>query len=160
MKLDIGCGQNPKPDYIGIDAYVEGGGIVKAEMWNLPYADNEIERIYSSHALEHVSKAQVIPTLKEWHRVLRPGSEAEIRVPDLEWCCNAWLEHQSNDWYMDILFGNQNHEGEFHKTGFTVPIMISYLNSAGFNDYSSCEIFSHGVKTLLFIVKKSMKNEG
>ena len=156
MKLDIGCGRNPIQGYIGIDAYVEHEGIVKAEMWKLPYADAEIERIYSSHALEHISKIQVVPTLKEWHRVLKPGGEAEIRVPDLEWCCNAWLHHQSNDWFMDILFGNQEHAGEFHKTGFTVPIMSLYLNAAGFSSYLVSAIESHAQKTLVFIATKEM----
>jgi len=154
VKLDIGCGKSPKSDFTGIDAYVKGKGIVNAEMWSLPFGDGQVEQIYSSHALEHVSKKQVVPTLKEWYRVLKPGGVADIRVPDLEYCCETWLEKQTNDFYMDILFGNQNHEGEFHKTGFTISIMTKYLHEAGFTNIHASSIWSHEQNTLVFLVVK------
>lgn len=154
MKLDIGCGRTPKAGFIGIDAYVKGKNIVNAEMWKLPYSDGQIEQIFSSHALEHVAKARVVPTLKEWYRVLQKGGLADIRVPDLEYCCKTWLEKQTNDFYMDILFGNQAHEGEFHKTGFTVPIMTKYLQESGFTNIQASSVDSHKQKTLVFLVIK------
>ena len=32
---------------------------------------------------------------------------------------------------MDVIFGNQNHAGEFHKTGFTERILWDYVVNAG-----------------------------
>ena len=156
IKLDIGCGKDVIEGCVGIDAYVQGENIVNAPMWSLPYPDNSISEIYSSHALEHVSKAMVLPTLKEWLRVLEPGGTALIAVPDLEWCCTEWLKRKTNDWYMDIIFGNQKHGGEFHLTGYTQEIMGTYLVEAGFyNEIGFTHAWSHRQRTLLFQAKKA-----
>jgi predicted SAM-dependent methyltransferase len=148
--LDVGCGAKLQKGFIGVDRYVFGDGIVNADMWDLPYPDNSIKRVYSSHALEHLAKAQIIPTLKEWYRVLIPGGEVGIVVPDLEWCVKGWLEHKTNDWWLDIIFGNQDHEGEFHKTGFTVDMLGWYLKQAGFINLECDTIESHRQQSIAF----------
>jgi predicted SAM-dependent methyltransferase len=131
IRLDIGSGgKSSDSSFIGVDAYAEGADI-KAFMWDLPYEDNSVDIIVSNQALEHVSKFDVIPTLREWHRVLKPGGHLQVIVPDLEWAVTFWLEHKdmpdATAWPMDIIYGNQNHEGEFHKTGFTKKILWDYL---------------------------------
>ena len=154
--LDLGSGlpSDWEPgDYIRVDPYVEEAD-VKAFADNLPYKDGEVDSIFSSHTLEHVGKFEVIPTLKEWHRVLKEGGKLTIRVPDLEWCCNWWLNHQTTGWDMDVLFGNQSREGEFHKTGFTRQIMIDYLHDAGFKVEKFDELETHAQKTLHFECSK------
>jgi len=154
-KLDIGCGKWPKEGYTGVDLYVDHPGVLKLSMWNLqPIGDNTITEIYSSHALEHVPKAMVVPTLMEWYRVMMPEGRLELRVPNLEWCVRSWLEHKTNDWWLDTIFGNQNHIGEFHKTGFTAEMMIEYLKAAGFQDIVSQVIWTHDQETLLFTAFK------
>lgn len=155
VRLDVGCGVNVHPGFTGVDAYVQGQGIVNAQMWDLPYPDNGVDEIYCSHAMEHIPKRAVTPVLREFYRVLKPGGRLTILVPDLEWCCRAWLEHKSNDWFMDILFGNQDHPGEFHMTGYNQRIMVGYLQSAGFaGDCLYAETNSHDQKTLVFQVTK------
>lgn len=132
LKLDIGSGgKSSDSSFIGVDPYAEGAD-VKAFMWDLPYEDGTVDVIYASQSLEHVSKFDVIPTLREWWRVLKPGGKIQVVVPDLEWAVKFWLEHKdmpdATSWPMDIIFGNQNHEGEFHKTGFTPKILWEYLS--------------------------------
>jgi predicted SAM-dependent methyltransferase len=130
IKLDIGSGSKATDSsFIGVDAFTEAD--VNALMWDLPYKDGEVDVILSAQSLEHVSKFQVIPTLREWKRVLKIGGKLEICVPDLEWACLWWLHHQTNGWDMDIIYGVQLHEGEFHKTGFTVNLMLQYLEACG-----------------------------
>lgn len=152
MKLDIGCGEFKREGYTGVDPYIETD--IQAFMWALPLPDDSVEEIYTSHALEHVSKFEVPLALVEWKRVIIAGGLIEIQVPDLKWCCEQWLARQSTDWYMDILFGQQIHAGEFHKTGFTLPIMQRYLDEVGLilADYKVIE--SHGQPTLDFFVTK------
>lgn len=152
MRLDIGCGTFKRQGFIGVDPYAEAD--VHASMWSLPFPDDSIEEIYSSHALEHIGKFEVLDTLKEWRRILRPGGKIEIQVPDLRWCCQQWLARQTTDWYLDILFGMQNHPGEFHKTGFTPAIMFDYLKAAGLVLLDEGTIDSHGQPTLCFMVTK------
>ena len=158
--LDVGCGVNVRPGFTGIDAYVQGDNIVNAQMWDLPYKDNTVDEIYCSHALEHVPKRAVGACLHEFWRVMKPGALLTILVPDLEWCCRAWLEHKSNDWFMDIIFGNQDHQGEFHLTGFNQRIMVGYLEAAGFKgDLRFGDVNSHDQKTLVFQITKQAAEE-
>ncbi len=154
--LDIGCGTPDSwipGDWIRVDPYVEEAD-VKAMAWELPYKDGELDEIFSSHMLEHLYKAQVIPTLKEWFRVLKTGGTLTVKVPDLAWCCQWWLDHQTNTWDMDIIYGGQSREGEAHHTGFNRDIMVRYLQEAGFAVKSFEEIESHSQKTLVFICTK------
>lgn len=132
IKLDIGSGgKSSDSSFIGVDAFAEGAD-VKAFMWELPYDDNSVDVIFSSQALEHVSKFAVAPTLLEWKRVLKPGGRLQVQVPDLIWSCMHWLAHPTTDWSLDTIYGIQLHEGEYHKTGFTELILRQYTEWAGF----------------------------
>lgn len=152
MRLDIGCGTFKRDGYLGVDPYVDTD--FRAPMWQLPFEDSSVDEIYSSHSLEHVGKAQIVPTLVEWRRVIVPRGIIAIQVPDLRWCCEQWLKRQTNDWYMDIIFGGQGHDGEFHKTGFTPELMHIYLQQANLFLMRETVIDSHGQPTLEFVATK------
>ena len=155
-KLDLGCGLREswyEPDdkeWIRVDAYIDDPEIVKAFADKLPYEDNSIDEVFSSHTLEHISKFKIVDTLKEWYRVLKPDGKLTLRVPDLEWCLRWWLNHQTTGWDMDLIFGNQSREGEEHKTGFSRDIMLDYLHEAGFKVKNFEELDTHSQKTLSF----------
>ena len=161
LKIDIGCGikeswhepeGNPpsgEASWVRVDPYVEEADL-KAFAHDLPYKDGEVDEIFSSHTLEHISKFKIAETLKEWYRVLKPLGKLTVRVPDLEWCCNWWINHQTTGWDMDVLFGNQSREGEVHLTGFNRQIMIDYLREAGFKIEKFEEMETHDQKTLSF----------
>ncbi len=92
MKLHIG-GVQPHPDWqiLDIEARPEVDCVGNAA--NLEqFADNSIEAIYASRVLEHFHHTlnnEVLNTLKEWHRVLIPGGQLYVSVPDLQVVC--WL---------------------------------------------------------------------
>lgn len=48
----------------------------------LPFKDNSFDLIYASHILEHVAWYKTDEVLREWARVLKPGGDLEIWVPD------------------------------------------------------------------------------
>jgi predicted SAM-dependent methyltransferase len=130
LMLDIGCGNSKvHPDFVGIDPYVESDDVqIKAYMWDTPFEDNSVDLIVCNHALEHVSKFYVVPTLKEFERILKPGGALGVLVPNLMWCISLWAENQTNGFEMDLIFGNQLHDGEVHKTGFTVDLIKNYFS--------------------------------
>ena len=154
LKLDIGSGifKRLDPSWTTVDKYVDAD--VAADMWNLPYGDGEVDAIWSSHALEHVARAQVIPTLQEWYRVLRMGGECTIQVPDMDSAARTWLE--LGDPAVVNIFGAQDHEGEFHKTGWTLKGLVADLREVGFKvnearvlwtpDYTQYSIRTESVK--------------
>ncbi len=130
VKLDVGSGDYASDDsFLSVDAYTKAD--INALMWDLPLEDETVDTIFCCQAMEHISKFEVIPTLREFRRVLKPGGRLQIIVPDLEWCAWWWLTHQGVDWSLDILYGHQLHEGEYHRTGYTVKILKDYIDVAG-----------------------------
>lgn len=49
----------------------------------LPYRDNSVAAIYTSHMLEHLEPQDALAALREFHRVLEPGGTLRVSVPDL-----------------------------------------------------------------------------
>ena len=144
LKLDIGSGPTPLSGHVGVDLYAQGADIINAPMDQLPYPDGIIYEINCSHALEHIPKVAVIPTLQEWYRVLMPGGKLTVEVPDLVWVCENWLENQNNSWDMDAIFGDQSTPGQFHQTGFSRQLLLQYLYDAGFHKTATVETpFTH-----------------
>ena len=148
VKLDLGCGNNKHAaDWIGVDTHEQAD--IQAPMWAVPLPDACADELYSSHALEHVMKAQVIPTLREWRRLLKRGGWLTLRVPDLAWCVRNWLATGcGNGWELDTIFGSQEHEGNCHRTGFTLPMLRFYLSKADFRVMAATTIESHGQPTI------------
>ena len=156
LRLDIGSGDNPREGFTGVDLYSDAEGIVNAPMNALPFPDESVDEIYSSHALEHIGKYEVVPTLHEWWRVMKWNARLTIEVPDLTWVCKNWLSRQTNDWHMDAIFGDQSTPGQYHKTGFTRKIMYGYLEQAGFEnrEVMSAIVWSHEQDCLVFTLTK------
>lgn len=148
FQLDLGCGNNKRGvAWVGIDAHEAAD--IQAPMWAVPLPDGCADELYSSHALEHVRKAQVIPTLAEWRRLARAGATLTLRVPDLVWCVNNWIATgMGNGWELDTIFGSQEHEGNVHRTGFTQPMLVFYLRQAGWQVTHIRVIESHGQPTI------------
>lgn len=153
-RLDIGSGPYPRdPErYTTVD--VEGTPDVKAPMWALPFKDGTIEDIWSSHALEHAPQAKVPETLKEWHRVLKPGGRVIVSVPNFDYVAKYWLTGPDRAWAEAMVFGLQRDEGDFHRCAFTNQILRADLEGAGF-EVKRVELrWSHNQETLQAVAAK------
>ncbi len=103
------------------------------------FATDSVEAIYASHVLEHLSyQNEILQTLKEWRRVLKPGAPVMISVPDLETLCRLFLDprvktdHRFS--FMRMMFGGQLDAHDYHRAGLSWEFLGSYLASAGFTD--------------------------
>jgi len=154
MKLDIGSDKNTKrgEDYLSIA--VAGPTEVRASMWALPFKDNSIDSIWSSHALEHVGIYQVAPTLKEWHRVLKPKQKVIVSVPNFDYVAKYWLTGADRAWAEAMVFGMQSDEGQFHKCAFTAASLRSDLEAAGFKVKQIEMRWTHSQETLQAVATK------
>jgi predicted SAM-dependent methyltransferase len=127
--LDVGCGSKKlHPAFIGVDPYIECPEVnVQAYMWDTPFGDDSVDMVLCFSALEHVSKFHVLPTLKEFARIMKPGATLGIVVPNLMMAVIEWLDKQTTGYDLDMIFGSQEHEGEYHRTGFSVPMIVAYF---------------------------------
>ena len=141
LRLHIG-GQEPHPDWkiLDIESRPEVDYVANAQDLS-QFESNSVDAIYASHVLEHFYynlNNELITTLKEWHRVLKPDGKLLISVPDLKILCWLYLHpnlmpierHQ----LMRIMFGGQTNFYDVHKVGFDFESLVSYLEEAGFHD--------------------------
>ncbi len=79
--LDIGCGGRKLPGSVGMDMLALTGVDVVHNLNTLPwpFPESSFDLVFANHALEHVE--DVIATLSEVHRVLKPGGRFVMQVP-------------------------------------------------------------------------------
>ena len=103
-RLELGCGNHKRSRFFGIDVLPgpEVDLVMDIERQPLPFPDDSVEHIYSSHTFEHLqAPGSPIQTLKEIVRVARDGALIEIWTP----------YGKSND---ALLLGHRNFYTETH----------------------------------------------
>ena len=112
MKVDIGCGRNKAPGFVGLDigAY-EGVDIICDVRQGIPLPDKSVDELRAINMLEHLHEVQVL--LDEIVRVCKPGAPIFFQVPDVQherfhmpmhcqpWSRHWWKHHASG--YFDVL---------------------------------------------------------
>lgn len=85
MKFNMGCGQNPQPGYVNVDAAPEASA---DEVWDLevtpwPWADNCADEIRFIHSLEHMGgdPKVFLKIMQEIYRIGAPGCRVVVHVP-------------------------------------------------------------------------------
>lgn len=164
MKLDIG-GRGPVgsaerrgEDYLTVSldrgGPSERGSQLVADMGTLPFRDNSIDAIWSSHALEHVPMARVIPILKEWLRVIKPGRRLILQVPNFDYIAKYWLTGPGREWAERMVFGEQANEHDFHRCAFTGTVLKTDLAGAGWQVRRVELRWNHDQETLQAVAVK------
>jgi predicted SAM-dependent methyltransferase len=88
--LDAGCGEGvlveefkPRLAIVGVDANYASDLVTTASLGALPYADGSFDRALCLDVLEHLTFPEQGQALTELFRVVRPGGELLISVPNL-----------------------------------------------------------------------------
>lgn len=145
-KLNLGCGNKPVRGYVNVDVFSGENVDEIFNFDNIPYKANTISAIYSEHSLEHVSLEQTKAVLMEWKRVLKPGGELILKIPDLELCCKRYLEapkknnnyFNTKKWFKYTIYGIQKSqagepdEAQNHLAGYSKSEIKELLEEYGF----------------------------
>ncbi len=146
--LHIGCGGKYLPGFVNIDANPR----LRLDMWldvrnGLPFRDNSVDSIYSTHMMEHFYPDELQHVLRECHRVLRPEGGMRIIVPSLASASKAYAQGRL-EWFpaqfprsFDSLGGRFANfifcDGQ-HRTAFDFDHIAELLCRAGFAAVEEC----------------------
>lgn len=128
IRLNLGAGTTAIPGFIPVDA--KFGHDVR----RLPYPADSVDEIYASHVLEHVPLADVLPTLREWVRVLRPQGRLRVSVPNFRYIVDAYQRQDENVPVAEYLMGGQTDCDDFHRSVFDEETLTRFMRQAGLVD--------------------------
>lgn len=83
IRLDIGCGENKQPGFVGMDKRnLPGIDVVHdLEVFPWPLEDECCSVIVASHILEHIKPWLTLDIFNEMWRVMKPGGQLAIALP-------------------------------------------------------------------------------
>jgi len=123
VKVNLGSGEMPMDGWTNVDQYVPAD--VMGDFRTLDFHD--LDEVYMSHALEHVSWRDVPALLARIRGWMRPGARFKVEVPDMQ----AIMRHTPVEWLI-YVYGGQAHQGEYHQSGYTAESLGRLLTDAGF----------------------------
>lgn len=80
------------------------------------------------HFLEHFSWHETRPLLQHVRSWMKRGGLLVVEVPNME----RIMAHGTRGDWLRYVYGSQQHEGEYHRTGFSFESLPSAILSAGF----------------------------
>jgi predicted SAM-dependent methyltransferase len=120
MKLNIGCGAEPRPGWQNLDANPPLPGVESFDCRDrFPYVDNSITAIYTSHLIEHLDPEEAKRFVRECFRVLRPQGVIRIATPDFEVLAREYIRNLD-----DALRGDK--EGELRHEWLMIEIFDQF----------------------------------
>jgi predicted SAM-dependent methyltransferase len=135
LRLNLGCGHPPAPDYFNIDARELPGVDMIADVRSLPFHPGTVAEIYAAHLVEHFTESELrSAVIPGWRRVLKPGGLLRIVVPDAEGMIQAFSRGEYPfENLREVTFGSQDYPGNFHYTMFSRQSLRELLQSFGFS---------------------------
>lgn len=136
LRLNVGCGHIQMDDYINVDRRDLPGIDIVADANDIPFEDNELIEICSSHLVEHfTSHILERVLLPHWSALLKPGGILSTIAPDgaamLDAVNSGEIEFED---FREVLFGAQDYDGDFHYNMVTPASFSQSLKSAGFKN--------------------------
>lgn len=182
IKLNLGSGNRAVPDFENFDnspsvlvdrvpllkRLLFRAGLIAREQWvrdwsgvrwrdlkkGLPYANGCVEKIYSSHFLEHLPPENARALLEECYRVLKPGGVLRLVVPDLLFHAERYVnatkalmsgaqaDRKAHNEFMNTVAGfyfDGGRPGREHCYMYDLPALVCLLQEIGFRSIERCE---------------------
>ena len=101
--LDLGCGRQPQPGAIGLDAVALPGVHVVGRLGaaRLPFRDDSVSMVFALNVLEHLD--DLPGAMDEIWRVLQPGGRCRIEVPYFT-SVSAYADPTHRRWFTYATF--------------------------------------------------------
>jgi predicted SAM-dependent methyltransferase len=141
VKIEIGSGEK-----IGENGWLTLDFIGTDINWDLrngmPFENDTIDEIYSSHLFEHLTFNEASVLFDECKRVLRPGGIFSICVPNSKRYIDAYFNKNQEFW--------KNEQLDFLTNAYNKTTLIDYVNYIAYMDGHHKYMFDE--ENLLFIL--------
>ena len=147
LRLKWGCGASGEPGWINADIK-DGPGIqISCDIRDgLPLDEGSMDYVVSIHALPEVPYPDLVPTLQELRRVLKPGGVLRLALPDLLKGVEAYRRGDRE--YFLVPDEDARRLGAklvlqliwygYSRTLFTAEFIEEQLEKAGFREVRHC----------------------
>lgn len=142
MKLDFGCGKNPRDGFEGVDVrdFGQKHKVDLRKRW--PWKTGTVEEAHASHFVEHLTGPERVHFVNELYRVLKPGGKCQIIVPHWASCraygdmthqwppvSEFWFYYLSKEWREKNAPHNDGYACDFQATwGYALHTSIVARN--------------------------------
>lgn len=167
IKVNLGCGKDAVEAWVNIDNSLKVllashpllkwmlfklkiiSETVYKENWSknikrhdvrkgLPFADESVDYVYSSHLLEHLFRKEARELCHEIHRILKPNGIFRVVVPDLKLAAQKYIEKdefffEKQSGAIANQFMSYNMFHDFHKWAYDSESLKYLLEEAGFD---------------------------
>ncbi|HSI71576.1 MAG TPA: methyltransferase domain-containing protein [Fimbriimonas sp.] len=132
--LHLGCGGDIIQGLINCDAFHPAAEMAVGATDLSQFADASVDHIETHHMIEHLSFEEARIAFLEWSRVLAPGAYLVVTCPDFESLIKRWRSSSNADNWRNTIkmfYGSQEHEGMFHKSGYSAARLTRMFADAG-----------------------------
>lgn len=143
LKLDLGCGRNPKEGFTGVDCRDFGQAITADLRQPWPWKNDSVEEVNCSHFVEHLTGQERIHFVNELYRVMKKDAKAQLVTPSWSSCraygdlthqwppvSEMWFYYLSKDWREKEAPHNDFYKCDFQATwGYSLHQGIMSRNS-------------------------------
>lgn len=134
VKLDLGAGDKHYEGFTRVGLQQDHDII--CDLRSIPLPDDYADEAMAIHVVEHFHPWDVLPTLREWLRILKPGGLLVLELPDLYKCCRNFVRDMGANPRNSLwgLYGDDKHNDVFmlHKWGYTPDTLSKLCRQAGF----------------------------
>lgn len=97
VRLNLGCEDKILEIYVNVDVASERVGKLPDVVCDVRkldnFSDNFADETLAVHVVEHFWRWEVVKTLKEWVRVLKPGGKMILECPNLKSAREEFLKN-------------------------------------------------------------------
>jgi hypothetical protein len=138
VKLNIGCGANHLDGYVNIDADPELKPDLVLDIGKdkLPFSENSIDEIVTSHTIEHIPRQLHFHVFNEINRVLKVGGDLFVSFPDFARVSDHYLNNkrgQKKTWET-VIFGRRLNNWDCHVCAMVTSDFVNFLKECGFSE--------------------------
>lgn len=159
--LNVGCGAYPKEHYINLDYHWLPGVDICWDLTQgrLPLRDESIDGAFSEHCIDCIPHSAFLRTIREIHRVLKPGGVFRLVLPDGELYFDLYQKRKTDKSIVFPYGGNEatgmrsinRYTREVgHQYSYDWESLEIFLREAGFGSTMRCS-FGQGAMPALLI---------